>query len=130
MAGELLSLRCPHDDHTAWVGRVRPVHERDEGSISRQQLRVGELEEPHAPHRGQKAVREDGDRDGCLRRIGAAGGEELCFHPHPSGSAPHHDGVAAGRAAVSHGAIFQLREGERMVPHPRHDLGAADEGNG
>src|SRR5881296_821609 len=91
---------------------------------------MGELEEAHTPHGGQIAVRKNGDRDGRLGRAGAAGSEQLCFDPYAGGPAAHDDGVAARRAAVSHRAIFQLREGERLVPHPRHDFGAADDGNG
>ena len=130
VAREPFRLRCPHRDHAGRVGRVSAVHECCERSISRENVGMRELEEAHTPHGGQIAVRKNGDRDGRLGRAGAAGSEQLCFDPHAGGPAAHDDGVAARRAAVSHRAIFQLREGERLVPHPRHDFGAADDGNG
>jgi len=91
---------------------VIAVDERDQRCLAGEHGGLRCLEEADALHRGEVAVGVDRHRDRRLRRAPSrlAGREELGFQEHAGRAPAHHDGLAPGRPAVSHRAIFQIGE--------------------
>jgi len=120
--------RAPTVTTRVGVGRVSAVHECCERS-SPAKRRMGELEKRTPLTVGRIAVRKNGERDGRLGVLAPPAVSSLLrpTRRRPGRARRRH---RARRATVSHRGYLQLREGERLVPHPRHDSAPRTTGTG